>query len=175
MKLLLSIHQFDLQAFTWCMRRKQRQFITQVSRGLSCTADGPLYLLIVLALWLWHPVFTTAWVGAVFMAFVIERSLYLVLKNSFRRNRPQEAIVGFHSFIRPSDQFSFPSGHTSCAFLFAVILAHVFPALITVLMIWAASIGFARVFLGVHFPTDTLMGALMGSTIASLVLGVMVL
>lgn len=40
-------------------------------------------------------------------------------------------------------------------------------------MVWAASIGFAQVFLGVHFPTDTLMGALLGSSIANLTLNAM--
>ena len=136
-------------------------------------ADGPLYGIIVLALMMAYTPTHGAWIQALVLALIIERSLYFVLKNGFRRNRPQEAIDGFRSFIRPSDQFSFPSGHTSCAFLFAVFLAHLFPVLSPVLMVWAASIGFARVFLGVHFPTDTLMGALLGSSIANLTLNAM--
>lgn len=174
MKWLLSIHQADCLAFGWCMSRASRASWTQLSLGLSRTADGPLYLVLIAVLWIWHSAVDAGWLTAAAVAIVIERTLYFVLKNSFRRNRPQDAIAGFRSFIRPSDQFSFPSGHTSCAFLFAVLMAHLFPGMTPALMLWAASIGFARVFLGVHFPTDTLMGALLGSTVASITLSVMV-
>ena len=175
MKWLMSIHRVDCLAFGWCMSRASQTTWTQLSRMLSRTADGPLYVVVLGLLWIWHPVFDNTWLTAALVAVAVERSLYFVLKNSFRRNRPQDAIAGFRSFIRPSDQFSFPSGHTSGAFLFAVFMAQLLPALTPILMLWAASIGFSRVFLGVHFPTDTLMGALLGSTVASLTLSRMVL
>lgn len=175
MRLLAAIHNLDVLVFSWCMAWRRRTTFTQMSRYLSRTADGPLYVVIALGLYVWHPVFTFEWLQAFLVAVIVERSLYLVMKKSFRRNRPQEAITGFRSFIHPSDQFSFPSGHTSCAFLFAVMLAHVAPQLTPFLMVWASSIAFARVFLGVHFPTDTLVGALMGSSIASYIFGAMIL
>ncbi|MCH8553014.1 MAG: phosphatase PAP2 family protein [Natronospirillum sp.] len=170
MKLLPGIHELDLRAFAWCMQCKRRTTFTELSRYLSRSADGPAYVLVFLALLAWHPVFDLQWLWAVVVAFSAERLIYFAAKNSFRRNRPQAAIAGFRSFIRPSDEFSFPSGHTSGAFLFAVVLAHLFPSLTPWLFAWAVSIGASRVFLGVHFPTDTLVGALLGSTIASLVM-----
>jgi len=175
MRILATIHRLDVLVFSWCMACRRRTTFTQLSRYLSLSADGPLYVVVALALYIWHPAFTLGWLQALLVAITVERCLYLVMKKSFRRNRPQEAITGFRSFIRPADQFSFPSGHTSCAFLFAVMLAHVFPQMTPVLMVWASSIGFSRVFLGVHFPTDTLMGALMGSSIASFIFGAMIL
>ena len=51
----------------------------------------------------------------------IERPAYFIFKNFFKRNRPQAALKNFQSLITPSDQFCFPSGHTSAALLFAVI------------------------------------------------------
>ena len=44
-----------------------------------------------------------------------------MLKNGFKRNRPQDALTHFTSVIVPHDQFSFPSGHTSAAFLMATL------------------------------------------------------
>lgn len=175
MRILATIHNLDVLVFSWCMACRRRTTFTQLSRYLSRSADGPLYVAVALGLYILHPTFTFAWLQAFALAVMIERSVYFVMKKSFRRNRPQEAITGFRSFIRPADQFSFPSGHTSCAFLFAVMLAHLFPQLTPLLMVWASSIAFARVFLGVHFPTDTLVGALMGSSIASYIFGAMIL
>lgn len=168
-----SIHQFDVRTFTWCMSRKRRERITQVSRYLSRSADGPMYVLLALALYFFHDGFTVAWLNALLLAVAVERVLYFIVKRGFKRNRPQEALLDFRSFIRPSDQFSFPSGHTSCAFLFATFIAALFPAVAVVCFLWAASIGGSRVFLGVHFPTDTVVGALMGTVMALWAMGVM--
>jgi undecaprenyl-diphosphatase len=99
------------------------------------------------------------------LGFTLERPLYLVLKNVCRRDRP-EATLKIPSFIIPSDRFSFPSGHTSAAFLVATLVSAFYPALAPLLFSWAIMVGMARVILGVHFPTDTLIGAVMGSTLA---------
>ncbi|MCV6604885.1 MAG: phosphatase PAP2 family protein, partial [Porticoccaceae bacterium] len=83
-----------------------------------------------------------------------------------KRDRPADALPEFKSFITPSDKFSLPSGHTSAAFLMAGILCHLFNPLVWLLYPWACLVGTSRVFLGVHFPTDILAGATMGSSIA---------
>lgn len=170
MKLLQAIHMFDLRTFDWCLRRKRRELFINIARVISHTADGYLYLAIAVVLG-----FLKQWylISILLVAFSIERILYFVLKNRLRRNRPPQAIPGFKSVIEPSDQFSFPSGHTSAAFLFAVIIASAIPLLIPLLFIWAITVGFARVILGVHFPTDTVAGALLGSSIAWSTLAVM--
>jgi undecaprenyl-diphosphatase len=108
---------------------------------------------------------------AILLAFFIERPLYFVLKNSFKRNRPAAALDNFVSVIIPSDKFSFPSGHTSAAFMMATLISYFSPSftdisLIVLLYLWATAIGFSRVILGVHFPTDTLMGAVLGVSTA---------
>ncbi|MEQ1531779.1 MAG: phosphatase PAP2 family protein, partial [Methylococcales bacterium] len=99
---------------------------------------------------------------AMLLGFVIERPVYFILKNSLKRNRPQAALENFRSIITPSDQFSFPSGHTSAAFMMATLISYFIPALMIPLFSWAALVGFSRVILGVHFPTDTLVGVALG-------------
>jgi undecaprenyl-diphosphatase len=81
------------------------------------------------------------------------------------------ALQNFHSIITPSDQFSFPSGHTSAAFMVATLLAYFFPALSVFLYGWATLVGCSRVMLGVHFPTDILVGAILGISVAIFSLG----
>jgi undecaprenyl-diphosphatase len=161
MKLINSIHQFDVYMFTWLNNVSIHTTLVRFCRYISKTGDGLLYVL--LAVWLfWDQGSNDPLLQSMLLAFAIERPVYFILKNSFKRHRPQQALPDFRSVITPSDQFSFPSGHTSAACLMATLLSYYFPYLLIVLFIWAALIGFSRVILGVHFPTDTLMGAALG-------------
>jgi undecaprenyl-diphosphatase len=101
-------------------------------------------------------------------AFLIELPLYLLLKNLIRRPRPADAVESLSAFIRPSDRFSFPSGHTAAAFVFAVSVAAFFPAWAPLAFALAIAIGLSRVLLGVHFPSDILAGSVLGSSTALL-------
>ena len=162
MRWLHNIHQLDVQTFSWCLRRKHRNIAIAISRGVSYTANGPFYALAgVLFMVAEH------WplVKLLALGFLIERCLYFVFKNAFKRNRAPEAIPGYTSIVQPSDKFSFPSGHTSAAFLVAVAVSWAFPVMAWILLPWAVSVGVARVMLGVHFPTDTLAGAALGSSL----------
>jgi membrane-associated phospholipid phosphatase len=60
---------------------------------------------------------------------------------------------------------SFPSGHTSEAFATATSLSLAFPKwyVIAPSFIWASAAGYSRMHLGVHYPSDVLVGALIGS------------
>jgi len=162
---LAYIQQGDVLTFNWCMRRKRRQLFTSAGRLVSKTADGPWYVLLPLALWPTDPVLAKHLVLVLAAAFAVERPLYALLKRGLKRNRPAQALPGFESFVVPADQFSFPSGHTSGAFLVATASSGLLPALALPLYLWAALVGMSRVFLGVHFPSDIAAGALMGTSL----------
>ena len=155
--------------FTWLINARMHGTLTRASRYLSKTGDGQLYLLIA-GLIYWHEGLSL-FLQALLTAFLIERPVYFVLKNGLKRDRPQAAIQNFRSIITPSDKFSFPSGHTSAAFMMATLLGYYFPPLMIPLYCWAALVGFSRVVLGVHFPTDTLVGVILGISTALFSLG----
>jgi undecaprenyl-diphosphatase len=163
---LQSINRCDLQMLLWFVHRRHRQLWIAFARALSRSGDGLLQvllpaLLLVLDRQTGSAVFLVTAAG-----FAIERPLYWVLKNGCQRRRPPEAIPSFCSVITASDRFSFPSGHTCGAFLLAGIVASHYPALALPMYLWASGVGLSRVVLGVHFPTDILAGALLGSGIA---------
>ena len=170
MKLLYSIHKYDVFMFTWLINTRMHSALTTVSRYLSKTGDGSLYVLVAATLF-WQEGIESPRLQAVLLAFLIERPVYFVLKNSLKRNRPQAALINFRSIITPSDQFSFPSGHTSAAFMMATLLGYYFPPLIIPLYGWATLVGCSRVILGVHFPTDILVGIILGISTALFSLG----
>jgi undecaprenyl-diphosphatase len=161
MKLLYSIHKYDVFMFIWLINTRMHSDLTKISRYLSKTGDGQLYFLIA-AILFWIEGIESLSLQAILLAFLIERPVYFVLKNSLKRNRPEAALKNFHSIVTPSDQFSFPSGHTSAAFMMATLLGYHFPPLIIPLYCWATLVGCSRVVLGVHFPTDILVGAALG-------------
>ena len=65
---------------------------------------------------------------------------------------------------------SFPSGHTLYAFMMATLLAHWFPRHRIVFLIIAGMIGWTRIYLGLHYPTDVIVGGILGYGVTKLFL-----
>jgi len=87
-----------------------------------------------------------------------------ILKYTIDLPRPYE-IYPFIEKLSVGGSPSFPSGHTADAFAFAVGLAFLFPKWHIVIpsLLWATLIGYSRMVLGVHFPSDVLAGAIIGT------------
>jgi len=152
----------DTRLFYWCNDLHRNLGMAPVSRFISRLGDGVLYLLLGLGFALWEPERGAVFLEVGLIAFALELPLYLLLKNTIRRDRPCHRLAGFRAVIEPSDRFSFPSGHAAAAFLFATVLASFYPSLAPAVFTVAAMIGLARVLLGVHYPTDIAAGALLG-------------
>jgi len=147
--------------------------VKRLSLGLSRCGDGPLYLIVALLLWQFDHNRGGQFMQHALLAFAIELPLYLLLKNAIQRERPKGPLHhGWSPGIRPSDRFSFPSGHTAAAFMFAWILAAYYPEYAAYYLLMASGIGLSRVLLGVHYPTDILAGGMLGSIIALIVLSI---
>jgi undecaprenyl-diphosphatase len=74
--------------------------------------------------------------------------------------RPRPSARGVSSLVDDPDRFSFPSGHSAAAMSVAVAYALTFPVLAIPLILLALHVGMSRVFLGVHYPGDVLIGQL---------------
>lgn len=90
------------------------------------------------------------------------------VKPIFRRARPAvdrgARVVG----VRPLDH-SFPSGHSAASFAAATALTIYYPKAAPIAFSLATGVALSRVHLGVHYPTDTAVGAAMGIGIGTLV------
>ncbi|MFI5264920.1 MAG: phosphatase PAP2 family protein [Candidatus Kapaibacterium sp.] len=87
-----------------------------------------------------------------------------ILKEIVQRPRPFTE----YSYIQKLSEggsSSFPSGHTSDVFAIAMIMSLFFPRIgvIIPMFLWAALVGYSRMDLGVHYPSDVLAGAILGA------------
>ncbi|MGL6316893.1 phosphatase PAP2 family protein [Vibrio sp. WXL103] len=168
MRVMNPIAKFDLAFSLFCLQHKFNNEVARLSRAISHTGDGHLYVVIALVAYLGDETLGKIFVGCGLLAFLIELPIYWTLKNSFKRRRPPELSEQLVSFITPSDRYSLPSGHTAAAFLMASLISQFYPSLAPLALIWAALIGLSRILLGVHFITDVLIGIVLGVGCAEL-------
>lgn len=166
MDVLSRLHSYDRHLFAKVFRQGERRMVIPMAKALSRSGDGYLHLLIPLVLWQLQLADFPDFLALLTLALALERGLYWSLKNALRRPRPQNAIPGLRSLITASDQFSFPSGHSSGAFLLATALVITFGGPVFAMYLWAGSVALSRVLLGVHFPGDILAGGLLGTALA---------
>ena len=86
-----------------------------------------------------------------------------LIKNIVQRPRPFVTFTDLEIIIPTPSEFSFPSGHTSSSFAAAAVFYRHLPKKLGVpSVILAGLIGFSRLYVGVHYPTDVLAGVVMG-------------
>ncbi len=92
--------------------------------------------------------------------------IYKLIKSKTERQRPYYVDHQIKLGTAPLDHYSFPSGHTLHAVNFSIILLAYYPEFGIFLIPFASLVALSRVILGLHFPTDVIMGAFIGMTLA---------
>jgi undecaprenyl-diphosphatase len=130
--------------------------------------DGWLWYLAGLAVLLFGGNARLAADAAAGSAAIVGIGIFISLKKISGRKRPCEIEPHVWAKLLPPDQFSFPSGHTITAFAVAIAIGDFFPMFFFPLLFCAVSIAASRILLGMHFLSDVLVGALLGTGLALL-------
>lgn len=86
-----------------------------------------------------------------------------IIKNIVQRPRPFVTFTDLQIIIPTPSEYSFPSGHTSSSFAAAAVFYRHLPKKLGLpSVILAGLIGFSRLYVGVHYPTDVIAGVIMG-------------
>ena len=148
-----------------------RRLFATVSR----LGDGVLWYVLMVAMPLARGRAGLIATGEMAAAGALGLLLYKLLKTKLVRERPYVLHAGIDCVVAPLDRYSFPSGHTLHAVLFTTIAIAWVPVLGLILIPLAILIALSRVVLGLHYPSDVLVGALIGGAIgrlANLIAGV---
>jgi len=157
---------FDHAEYRLCRRLNrgvQHTWVRLFFKIASRLGDGVIWYALMLALPLLYGAEGLRVAAIMLATGAVGLALYKFLKRTFVRERPFIRHAGISLAGAPLDRYSFPSGHTLHAVAFTWMAVAAFPALGIVLLPLALAIAASRVVLGLHYPTDVLVGALLGA------------
>jgi undecaprenyl-diphosphatase len=167
---LRRIESFDLAL---CLRLNgisRNGFWRGLFRIVSRLGNGTFWYGLMLALVLNHGLDALPTVGRMLLAAALGLAIYKWLKATTSRPRPYQVYQAITAAAPALDRFSFPSGHTLHAISFSLVACHGYPFLAWVVWPFALLVAFSRPVLGLHYPSDVLVGAGLGAVVAMLVL-----
>ncbi|CAN4273010.1 PgpB Membrane-associated phospholipid phosphatase [Methylophilaceae bacterium] len=165
---LNSMHRLDSNLCIAVNQTSQVRLIRDLFRLVSRLGDGLFWYSLMLLILLFEGSEGLLPVLHMALAGLSGTLLYKWLKGKTLRPRPFEVHQDIFMTGKPLDKFSFPSGHTLHAVVFGLVAINYYPALSFIIMPFVSMVALSRVVLGLHYPSDVLAGAFIGSLIAAL-------
>lgn len=147
-----------LSDYTW---------VRQIFANVSKLGDGWMWGAMAITVLLLHG--STAIVQILVMAAmgIVGIGIYKLLKHKLVRERPYINHRGISCGTAPLDRYSFPSGHTLHAVSYTIMFYQVEPLLLAITLPFALLVAASRMILGLHYPSDVIVGALLGAILGS--------
>lgn len=152
----------DISTFLWINQANRSSFYDWILPKITQLGGAASSIICALALLLnksdfWHQ-------AGVNMALSLSLSHLIVqiLKRFVRRRRPYQVIDGVFTGLKLYKDASFPSGHSTAAFCMATVLSAAVPSYLLIFYSIALIVALSRVYLGMHYPSDIVMGAGIG-------------
>ena len=158
-----ALNLFELGLLQGLQQAVGCSLLDKLTVAISTTGDKGIGLIILARVLLCIP--KTRKAGAVVaVALVLDLLLVnLTLKPLVARVRPYDLGIDLNLITHHPSDYSFPSGHTAVAFAGAVALYAAGKKWMTAGLVYACCMGFCRMYLLMHYPTDVVFGALCGA------------
>jgi undecaprenyl-diphosphatase len=161
-----KLHQWDLHLCIQFNRISGYRVVELCLHAVSRLGNGVFWYSLMLALPLVYG--PPGWQASAHMLLAAAPALliYKVLKKTTSRRRPCKVTPRVRQRAATLDRFSFPSGHTLHAVNFTLVCSAYFPELAAALAWFTALVALSRPVLGLHYPSDVLAGAAIGTLVA---------
>lgn len=163
---LADLARLDLAATAGSNRVNRRRGWGRLFAVCSRLGDGWFWYALGASLLIVQGLAAAPVVGLMAVCGLSGSALYKLLKHGIRRPRPCDVHRELTLTVAPLDRFSFPSGHTLHAVIFAMIVTAHAPWLGWIVWPFTALVAASRLVLGLHYPTDVIAGAAIGSGMA---------
>lgn len=166
----ITILALDLKGCMYLNHFSHSQRICAFFRVISRLGDGTFwYIMLALAWWLrgWQFIDSIVYV---LLGTLVGTAIYKILKTKTTRPRPYQVHQVIHLGERPLDHFSFPSGHTLHAVLATIVIGYIAPLLLLLMLPFTFLVALSRMILGLHYPSDVLVGAIIGAVVGGLII-----
>lgn len=157
----------------WCLRfnrASHRRELERLFAVVSRLGDGVFWYTLMLLLLIAQGQTALPVVARMLAAGAMALTLYKWLKSRTTRPRPCARHGHIRAAVAPLDEYSFPSGHTLHAVSFSIVAVYYYPALAWLVAPFTVLVALSRMVLGLHYPSDVLAGALLGTGLALLAL-----
>lgn len=168
----LAIQTMDEAVLLWIQDTVRQEWLDPIVKAFTSLGNaGIVWIVLSIAMLLWRPTRKAgvlAGCALLFSLLITNLGLKLILT----RPRPYTVVEGLIPLLTSGDPNSFPSGHTSAAFSAGLVWARTMPKawMRRAAVIQAVLMGLSRLYVGVHYPSDVLGGALVGTVCALLAL-----
>lgn len=159
------IQQFDEQALVWIAEHVRCGLLDPFMKLYTQLGNTGMLFIVLGVVMLFFKQTRKAGVSALCAMLIGLFVVNFTIKPLVARARPWLVIENFVNLVPERDPNSFPSGHTNAAFAFAIaVCAAGSKRWMKIAAVCAAAVmGLSRLYVGVHFPSDVLVGAVVGS------------
>ncbi|KAA8733254.1 phosphatase PAP2 family protein [Acinetobacter qingfengensis] len=165
-----AVLDWDLRSCIYLNHWSENIRVANFFKLISRLGDGIFWYVMLAVVWLIHGL--TYFLQAIYLllASSFGTIIYKLLKRHTVRPRPYQVHQVIRLGERPLDHFSFPSGHTLHAVMVTTVLGSIVPALLMIMLPFSLLVAISRMVLGLHYPTDVIVGATLGLLVALITL-----
>jgi len=162
---------WELNFMMWGHGWWMSPFLDQVIPWLTHLGSHVVVIFFVILIWALRR--SKKILGRLVILYALQSAVVYGLKYLIQRPRPPILWTHPSALLRGPGEIldpSFPSAHTLYAFMMATFLTKEFPRYRCVFYAVAGFVGWTRIYLGVHYPTDVIAGGILGYGLTKLFL-----
>lgn len=171
-QLIFKLQISDQRLFQWINGRLHNRFLNFWLYYLTFLGGATFTISFSILAWAFGSLPWSIAGAQAAVALAVSHIPVAIAKKLYPRIRPYLAFPETNTFRNPLSDHSFPSGHTTAAFSLAIPLIAAVPGLFPVFLSLSIIVGFSRIYLGLHYPSDVLAGAIIGTTVATMTVAI---